>query len=70
MPFMSTDSGIDIKLLTDVLSPPDRIVEPDEVWEFEPLWYQITGQLEDEREKEKGVAGGAPIDGTSTLTLP
>jgi hypothetical protein len=69
MPFMSTDSGIDIKLLTDVLSPPDRIVEPDEVWEFESLWYTITGQLEDEREKDKTGAGGASTDSKSSLFL-
>eukprot|EP00729_Bicosta_minor_P007280 gene7280-15020_t len=53
MPFMSTDAGIDIKLLTDVLSPPDKIIEPDEAWEFEGLWYTITGELEDEKEAKE-----------------
>lgn len=44
---------IDIKLLTDVLSPPDKIIEPDEAWEFEGLWYTITGELEDEKEAKE-----------------
>lgn len=59
MPFTATDSGIDLKLLTDVLSPPDKIQEPDEVWEFETQWYAITGAMADEKEaSEAKVAEG------------
>lgn len=67
MPFMSTDAGIDIKLLTDVLSPPDKVIEPDEAWEFESLWYTITGELEDEREAKEGKPKVESVEASSAL---
>eukprot|EP00052_Salpingoeca_macrocollata_P036023 m.16609 g.16609 ORF g.16609 m.16609 type:complete len:129 (+) comp9033_c0_seq1:194-580(+) len=56
MPFTQTESGIDLKLLTSVLSPPALIQEQDAEWTFQHLFTEVKSELETEREKKEAQA--------------
>jgi hypothetical protein len=47
------DTGIDISLLTKVLSPHEQVIEKDEAWEFDTLFVTVTGELQQEMEQEE-----------------
>jgi len=49
-------AGLDLKLLTASLSPPDQVKEEDETWEFDTLLQRVSQEMQvevDEEEKEK-----------------
>lgn len=49
LPFAS-EGGIDLKLLTNVLSPFDAIQEDDSTWDFDRLFTSIKSAIETEKE--------------------
>ena len=51
-----SESGVDLKILTDVLSPKDAIVETDEPWEFPRLFTEIKSAIESEKTSEEAAA--------------
>lgn len=53
LPFGRTARGIDLKLLTNALSPRSELEEPDQVWDFVPLFTGIKGEISRERDAQE-----------------
>lgn len=53
LPFSQTESGIDLKLLSNVLNTPDVIVEADETWDFVHIFTEIKSELQTETEAKE-----------------
>jgi hypothetical protein len=47
------DIGVDISLLSKVLSPQEQVIERDEAWEFDSLFVTVTSELQQELEQEE-----------------
>ena len=43
-------SGLDLSLLTSVMSPPDALKEPDEVWVYSKLLQKLSQDIQNEEE--------------------
>ncbi len=46
---------MDISLLSKVLASQDEVMEPDEQWEFNTLFVQVTSELQLELEREEEI---------------
>eukprot|EP00040_Diaphanoeca_grandis_P014835 m.75362 g.75362 ORF g.75362 m.75362 type:complete len:184 (-) comp24778_c1_seq1:720-1271(-) len=63
IPFTRTESGIDLKLLTQVLNPENMITELDEVMSFNHLFTSIKSELQTEKDlREAKQTNGVSLD--------
>lgn len=58
LPFSQTESGIDLKLLTNVLCPASALKEDDNTWQFQQLFTEIKSELLSEKEEKVRGGGG------------
>jgi len=48
-------SGLDLSLLTSVMSPPDALKEPDEVWVYSKLLQKLSQDIQNEEEDKNEI---------------
>jgi hypothetical protein len=61
----SRTAGIDLGLLTSALSPPDALLEVDEVWEFERLLGEAAREIDAEADKGAAAAAATTTGGAA-----